>query len=64
MLILILSDIQYLQEVAFCFEEGSNGQILIPPAPPNPITIFGKSCFRKGDTLCLCKTSINFYSGF
>ena len=26
MLILILSDIQYLQEVAFCFEEGSNGQ--------------------------------------
>ena len=50
MLILILSDIQYLQEVAFCFEEGSNGQILFPSPPPlpNPLTIFGKSCFRKG----------------
>ena len=26
MIILILSDIQYLQKVAFSFEEGSNGQ--------------------------------------
>ena len=26
MLILILSDIQYLQKVVFSFEEGSNGQ--------------------------------------
>ena len=48
MLILILSDIQYLQEVAFCFGEASNGQILFPSPPPNPLTIFGKSCFRKG----------------
>ena len=37
MLILILSDIQYLQEVAFCFEEGSNGQILFPSQILSPI---------------------------
>ena len=75
MLILNLSDIQYLQKVVFSFDEGSNSQNhcssdvhhpikpptrkMSDPPPPNPLTLFGKSSFEKGDTLCLCKTSIN-----
>ena len=72
MLISILSDIQYLQEVFLSFEEGSNVQNHCshhpiknsPPVkfmiPPNTLTIFGKPFFRNGGTLCLSKTSINF----
>ena len=63
MLILIFSDIEYLQEVVSSFEEGSNGQSHCslhpiknhPPGkfliPPNLLTIFRNPALERGHTM-------------
>ena len=62
MLILILIDNKYLQDVVFSFEKGSNGQSHFPPDSHHPIkkspqqnypslyllALFGKFCIIKG----------------
>ena len=72
MLILISSDIQYLEKVVFSFEGGSNQKVKITTpqvSPPNkknypPVKslipskplILFRKGKRKGETPCLCKT--------
>ena len=63
MLILILIDVQYLQNVVFSFEKGSNDQMSPPPSPftlisGDLLTPLNKGGFTMSTSYCLALSVI------